>query len=420
LYVKLNSTINLSVITLKIGTLKTQSQTNAFLSQREGVRQSISDGQIRGLQLERLQPGKGKWRLRYRNAKGRRACFTIGDAPTLSLAEARELVNELRRKIAMGRDPSEEKSINRETPTFGEFIEQMYVPYIKTYKRSWQTDISLLKNHLLPRFAKRFMDDIRREDIVKLHFDRRASGAAPSTSNRLLIIMRYIFNLSIKWETAGVKTNPCAGVPLMEENNKRERYLHHDEARRLYESVCKSQNQMLKFIVPMLILTGCRKREVLDARWQDFDIERRIWRIPIAKSGKARHIPLSDGALMILRSVPHMPACPYPFANPKTGKPFCSIFMGWDHARKQAGLPDVRIHDLRHSFASLLINSGRSLYEVQKLLGHTQVKTTQRYAHLSPETLLDASNAATRAVGSMLGVSSNLMDLPLVEDKRFG
>jgi site-specific recombinase XerD len=94
--------------------------------------------------------------------------------------------------------------------------------------------------------------------------------------------------------------------------------------------------------------------------------------------------------------------------------------MGWDHARKQAGLPDVRIHDLRHSFASLLINSGRSLYEVQKLLGHTQVKTTQRYAHLSPETLLDASNAATRAVGSMLGVSSQLVDVPLVEDKRFG
>ena len=405
----------MSVIKLKIGALKTQSQANSFLARREGARQSISDGQVRGLQLERLPDGRGKWRLRYRNAKGRRRCFTIGDAPHLSLAEARELVNELRRNLAMGQDPMEEKNAARQSLTFAQFIDLKYSPFIKTYKRSWQTDISLLNNHLLPRFAKRFMDDIQREDIVKLHFDRRASGAAPSTSNRLLIIMRYIFNLAIRWETPGVKSNPCAGVPLMEENNKRERYLHHDEARRLYEAVCKSQNRMLRFIVPMLILTGCRKREVLDARWQDFDFERRLWRIPIAKSGQARHIPLSDGVLTILRSVPRRSNCLYPFANPKTGKPFVSIFAGWDHARTQAGLPDVRIHDLRHSFASLLINSGRSLYEVQKLLGHTQIKTTQRYAHLAPETLLDASNTATRAVGAVLGVSSQLMDVPLVQ-----
>ena len=110
-------------------------------------------------------------------------------------------------------------------------------------------------------------------------------------------------------------------------------------------------------------------REVLDAKWADFDLPRRAWRIPISKSGKARHV---------------------------------SVFCAWHTARKSVGLSDVRMHDLRHSFASLLINSGRTLYEVQHILGHTQVKTTQRYAHLSQDTLLAAANAATVAVGAVM------------------
>jgi integrase len=159
---------------------------------------------------------------------------------------------------------------------------------------------------------------------------------------------------------------------------------------------------MLKFIVPMLILTGARKREVLDAKWADFNLERKHWLIPMTKSGKARHVPLSDGALMVLSAVPRLPDCDWAFPNPQTSEPYVSIYYPWDTARKLAGLADVRMHDLRHSFASLLINSGRTLYEVQRLLGHTQIKTTQRYAHLSEDTLRAAANAATTAVGSVM------------------
>lgn len=119
------------------------------------------------------------------------------------------------------------------------------------------------------------------------------------------------------------------------------------------------------------------------------------------------HVPISAGVLALLSTIPRNPNSSYIFANSRTNKPFVSVYHGWNTSRKKAGLADVRIHDLRHSFASLLINSGRSLYEVRKLLGHTQVKATQRYAHLAPETLLDASNAATRAVGSVLGVVPN-------------
>ena len=193
-------------------------------------------------------------------------------------------------------------------------------------------------------------------------------------------------------------------VSLFEDLNKKERYLSQDEAQRLYESVRQSVNPMLQYIIPMLILTGARKREVLDAKWVDFDMTRKQWRIPFTKTGRPRHVPLSDGVLQLLASMPHDEGCPWVFANPKTHKPYQSFFASWNTARKQAGLADVRIHDLRHSFASFLVNAGRSLYEVQKILGHTQVKTTQRYAHLSQDTLQEAANQVSKAIPLMLAM----------------
>ena len=173
-----------------------------------------------------------------------------------------------------------------------------------------------MKNHLLPRFGSKYLDEITRQDIVKMHYERKASGAAAGSANRLLIMMRFIFNLAVRWELPGIKSNPTKGVPLMEENNKKERYLSVEEAQRLYTAVCTSENPMLQYIVPMLILTGARKREVLDAKWQDFDFLRRIWRIPTTKTGKARHVPLSDGVISLLSAMPRDQKCEWTFANP--------------------------------------------------------------------------------------------------------
>jgi integrase len=345
----------------------------------------LFDTASKGLSLEVRATGGRTYYRRYRDSRGRIRQVKLGDERDLSLADARILSDKVGRQLAMGEDPLEQKQIARTVPTFAGFIADQYMPYIKSYKRSWDTDASLLKNHLLPRFGKKYLDEITRQDIVKMHADRKASGAAAGSANRLLIMMRYIFNLTLRWEVPGIKSNPCKGIPLMEENNKLERYLSVEEAKKLYEAVCKSENTMLKYIVPMLILTGARKREVLDAKWSDFDLSRRAWRIPITKSGKARHVPLSDGALTLLATMPRKSDCDWAFANPETGKPYVSIFYAWNTARQSVGLSDVRMHDLRHSFASLLINSGRTLYEVQHILGHTQVKTTQRYAHLSQD-----------------------------------
>ena len=365
-------------------------------------KQDWHDMQCKGLMLEVRASGGKTFYLRYRNFRGKQRQLRIADARDLSLAAVRRQADQLRAQVALGQDPADLMRGSKQLPTLAEFVDKQYLPYIRGYKRSWQTDWSLLRNHLLPQLGSRPLDEITRNDVVQLHQSRLAAGAKPGSANRVLITLRYIYNLAIKWEVPGVKVNPCKGVPLMEENNKRERYLSVQEAQRLYECVHKSENTMLRYIVPMLILTGARKREVLDARWADFDLARRIWRIPISKSGKARHVPLSDGAIALLATVPRLPECEWTFANPDTAKPYVSVFYAWSTARKNAGLADVRMHDLRHSFASLLINSGRTLYEVQHILGHTQVRTTQRYAHLSQDTLLAAANAATEAVGAVL------------------
>jgi integrase len=161
------------------------------------------------------------------------------------------------------------------------------------------------------------------------------------------------------------------------------------------QSIQESKNEQIQFIVLFLIYTGARKREVLDAKWVDIDWQRKSWRIPKTKSGKIRHVPLSSGSMDVLDKLKATFKLKlidqiYIFENPTTGLPYVSFFYSWDNARRRAGLKDFRIHDLRHSFASCLVNAGQSLYKVQELLGHADIKTTSRYAHLSRKRLVAA------------------------------
>lgn len=349
--------------------------------------------------LEVRSSGGKTWYLRYRNALRKQRQLRIGDVRDLSLSLARRQADQLRAQVALGQDPADIAQTRTHMPVLSEFVDKQYLPYVRGYKRSWQTDVSILRNHLLPRLGKQPMDAITREDVVRMHHDHLAAGYAAGSCNRLVILLRYIYNLALRWEVQGLVRNPAKDVPLFEENNQRDRYLSPEEFERLLAALEGSLNPMLRWIVPMLVLTGARKRELLDARWQDFDIARKSWRIPMSKSGKARHVPLSEAVLKLLTQIPRQPDVPWVFANERTGKPFANIFHSWDTARCEAGLADVRMHDLRHSFASFLINGGRTLYEVQQILGHSQSRTTQRYAHLSQETLLEAVNTASKALG---------------------
>jgi len=167
----------------------------------------------------------------------------------------------------------------------------------------------------------------------------------------------------------------------------------------LLAALDESRNKCLKPMVYMLLLTGARRGELLSAKWAQLDFERKIWTVPISKSGKVRHIPMSDLLVEMLLSMREEAVSEYLFVNESTGKPFTNFFWAWDAARQKANLPELRVHDLRHSFASFLVNGGRSIYEVQKILGHSQIKTTQRYAHLSNDSLVSAANEVGKQIG---------------------
>jgi integrase len=374
--------------------------TKAFVSQEicpaGQAKKDYFDQQCRGLMLEVRPTGRKTYYIRYIDQRGKQRQHRIGDARDITVAQARQAADQLRSKVALGEDISQAKKDLKQVLTVSEYIHSNYLPFVESYKRSWKCDKGLLSNHIEPIWGKRYLDQISKSDVISLMAKHRETHA-PGSCNRLLILLRYLFSLAKKWELHGITKNPTEGIPLMKEDNKRERFLSSEEAQHLFSKVNTSVNPMLKFIIPMLILTGARKREVLDARWEDFDFDRRQWRIHTTKLGRPRYVPMSDGVITLLNSMPKH-QCVWVFPNPKTLKPYESIYNSWNTARKQSGLKEVRIHDLRHSYASFLVNSGRSLYEVQMLLGHTQVKTTQRYAHLSHDTLLDATNSVNTAL----------------------
>ncbi|TSE29872.1 site-specific integrase [Tepidimonas charontis] len=359
------------------------------------------DAEIKGFVLELRASGGATFYFRYRH-QGKVRFERIGRLDEMPLADARAKAYQMRALLDAGGDPGLEKRRFDDPPTLQAFVEERYLPYARQRKRSWATDATMLRHHILPAFGAWRMDRIRRADVIAWHQRLKEQGYAAGTCNRALVLLKFIYNCAIRWEVLPKDANPCVGVELFEDHGARERYLSAEEAQRLLAVIEKNRNTQVGQIIQLLLYTGARKRELLDARWEEIDFERRILTIPASrsKSKKTHVVPLSDAALAILRQIraARQEDCPWVFVNPATGKPPVSIFYAWDSIRKQAGLPEVRLHDLRHSFASFLINAGRSLFEVQKLLGHYDPKVTMRYAHLSPQAMLEAVNVVGRAV----------------------
>lgn len=356
------------------------------------------DSAIKGFILEARSSGGRTFYLRYRDTHGKLRQQKIGDAAAISYDKARQKAMRLRSEVELGGNPLEERKALRSVLTLAEFIRDIYIPHIQLHRRNFQSTLSFIKCHVLPRFGAMHLDAITTDMVTEAHLDLRAKGYALAQANKLPILLKVMFNLAKKNGLAGSQCNPAHGVSLFTPNNAKERYLSSAETQRLHEALSRSDNSQLKSIVTLLLLFGCRKRELLDAEWEHFDLERRNWRIPLSKSGKARNIPISDKALEVLQGLPRWKGCIYVVPNSDTKLPFGNLFYPWDKVRKEAGLADLRMHDLRHTFASNLVNSGQSIYVVSKLLGHSQLKTTARYSHLADETLLLAVDAAAKAV----------------------
>ena len=359
---------------------------------------TLTDVGMRGLQYE-LRKSGGYFNYRY-TFHGCQKSIPIGPHCYLSITDARKRAMEFGRMVAMGQDPMQAKQDTTQCPNLQQFFVLKYLPYARAHKRSWKTDESLYRNHHQKVFGSLQMSQVTNDKVMVFLQHKKMSGSASGTINRMLVLLRYFYNLAIKWKIAGVTENPTKGIQLFKENNKVDRYLNEKEALALKHALAKSKNRLLRYIVGFLLITGARKQEALKAEWAHIDWTAKVWRIPLSKSGKMRHIVLSQFALDFLVLIQERNAellgeanqiCPFVFPNPMTRQPFQNIFYAWNTARRLAGCPDVRIHDLRHTFASTLVNQGVTLYEVQKLLGHANIKTTERYAHLAQGRLQESA-----------------------------
>lgn len=356
------------------------------------------DSELTGLMLEVKSTGAKTYYYRYRENNSQKM-IRIGTTTDTTLQEAKERYYDLKQShnepslqhLSKVQELSTEK---KETITFKYFYDTYYLPYIKTHIKSYETNVSIFKNHILSDLANTPMSELKKIDVMTHHSNMiQKKNLSRGTANKFLIFLNQAYNLANEFELLQ-DYNPCKGVKEYELNNQRQIFLTKAQAKRLLQEVEKSQNEHLKYIIPMLLLTGARKREVLDAQWSDFDMNNMLWTIPITKNGKKRILPITEPLQELLNLIPKQSK--YLFTSPKTNKPYTTIFQSWDTARTKANLPEVRIHDLRHTYASALVNAKCSLYEVQVLLGHSTAKMTQRYAHLSNESLMRASSFAGR------------------------
>ena len=350
------------------------------------------------VEVTAASPDVGSYRLRYKE-NGKTRYKTIGRTYEIDFADAKKKAKELKSMLALGQDiKSRDKDDDRESITFSEFFEQQAKPHILQRKRSSRADIGKYNTRVKKEFGSMKLSEIERHDIQQFITRLRQEGLAPATCDRYLAMLSGVLRLACDW--GYLSNNVAKGIPMFLIDNKVENFLSDDEMVKLMQVLKNDENRVVCSMMIYLLASGARLNEAQMVKWEHIDLENRVWRIPAtnSKSKRVRSVPLNDMAIMALKE--NTGDTGYVFRSPRgDGKqPYNNIHKSWYRIRNKAGLSHLRCHDLRHSHASLLINSGRSLYEVQKILGHSTPIMTQRYAHLSTKTLQEASNAAGDAI----------------------
>jgi integrase len=359
------------------------------------------DTQFPGLYIDvrATNQGQGTYYLRYKNAQSKTCHQKLGRTHELTLPQARKRAKSLKAEILLGADPRAEAKHKKLSITFSTFTADHYLPYIKTRKRSYANDESMLNLRLLDVFGDHPLNTIRRQQIQTMHTALREEGLSASSCDHHVKLIRYMLNLAVQWEL--IDKNPADKIPLFNEDNRVENYMSEEELRRLLTVMTNDKSKVICQLILFLLNTGARMNEAAQAKWEDIDSANCVWRIPAAnsKSKRVKSVPLNQAAIAIIETMSASKKHAYVFANPKTGKPYVNINKPWRRIREAADLPHLRIHDLRHQFASHLVNSGRSLYEVQQILGHSDPSVTQRYAHLSARSLREAAETGSVGLG---------------------
>jgi integrase len=352
--------------------------------------------------------------LNYRvRGTGRERRIVIGRYPTWSTVAAREEAKRLRRLIDDGGDPLASIEAEREAPTVADLIDRFMAEHVEprlrpSTVRNYQ---QMIRRHIRPHFGIHTkVADVDFEDIDALH--RKVSKDAPYSANRTAQLLSKMFALAVRWKMRS--DNPAKGVEHNYEQ-KRKRYMTGDELARLTAALAAFSNQQSANVIRLLLLTGCRRFEAMSARWDAIDLTSGIWtKLGSSTKQKSDHtVPLSAPARQLLSEIfEQQPAqCPWVFPSDKgeTGH-VVELATAWEAICKAAGIKGLRIHDLRHSFASQLASGGASLPLIGALLGHSNPATTARYAHL----FQDPQRAAVERVGAVIGAAGK----PAVEPTK--
>lgn len=378
------------------------------------------DAIVKGFGIRITSAGAKAFVLNYR-AGGRERRITIGSYPDWPVKKARDRAKELKRQIDVGEDPMAARHADRLAPTIEDLAKRFEREHMAKRRASTQADYeSLLRLHILPHVGKIKVVDLRHQDVERLH--AAVMKAGPYRANRAVAVLSKMLALAVKWELR--TDNPVRGIERAQEH-KRERYLSSAEIARLSEALGGLREQASANALRLLLLTGARKGEVLKARWKEFDLVAGVWIKPSAhtKTKKDHRVPLSAPARVLLtemraeadKEIARGGTAEFLFEG-APGRPLTTIKHSWAAVCRKAGLgamvetknkagrtvkvwqSDARIHDLRHTYASILASHGLSLPIIGSLLGHTQAQTTQRYAHLMDDPL----RAATEHVGLLV------------------
>jgi integrase len=366
------------------------------------------DSKVRGLALRVTATGAKAFYL-YRKFAGRPAQVRLGGFPEISVDQARDLADELNGQIARGVSPQEAiraKQARRDEPTMGELWEHWLV-YAKGHKRprSVAEDERQWKAYLKTRWSARRLSTIKKTDVQALHA-RLGQKHGRYMANRTLALLRSMFNRAdgLGWRGE----NPAKGIKKFSEES-RDRFLQSEELPKFFEALAKEPNPVIQGFFLMCLFTGARRRNVEQMRWIDVSFDLKQWRIPDTKGGMSVIVPLVDPALQVLEQlrVHAKPGNPWVFPGRRKGKHLTDPMAAWRRILADAGLSDLRIHDLRRSLGSWQALTGASLPVIGKSLGHLRQETTAIYARL---TLDPVREAVEKATAKMLGFQETKPD----------
>ena len=386
----------------------TKRAVDALQCERGKDRTFLWDDALSGFGVAAFPSGKKVYVVQFRQ-NGRSRRMAVADHGRMTPDEARSQAKKLLGAVESGTDPIEEQRTARGVRTFSAVAEEFMRLHVaaKRKGRTHEEYERLLRLHILPAIGSRRVLDVRRADIVRLH---AKLAALPGAANRCLALVSSIWNWAARRDEVPFGENPARGVERNPEKS-RERYLSGEELMRLGETLRLAETAGLPWeideasptakhvpkkdrrtkldacavaAIRLLILTGARLREILNARWDYVDWERGMLHLPDSKTGK-KTIYLSAPALAVLESIPRLSDNPHIVPGEKNGGPRADLKKPWAAVSRAARLHGVRIHDLRHSFASMGAGASLGLPMIGKLLGHSQPATTARYAHLDAD-----------------------------------